>query len=144
MNIGKLNFEKLHKLISRDNRLRIARAVERSVKRRWEQAGIQGYGNEKYAETHAKLILDGLSVDRILGRVSREGFDFVVYAYTTEAGREILKRRQGLTLREWVRLCWKYGCQPRVFNPFLPNDFEQRNSLDHFGNNLRITTVNYS
>lgn len=46
---------------------------------------------------------------------------------------EILKRKSPSTLVEQVRLCWKRGCNPRVFNPYLPHGFEERHGLDYFG-----------
>ncbi len=36
-------------------------------------------------------------------------------------------------LREWVRLCWKRGVNPRVYNPYLPHGYEEQNGLDFFG-----------
>lgn len=38
--------------------------------------------------------------------------------------------------REFVRFCWSRQAQPRVFNPFLPDDFEQKNRLDYHGNEI--------
>jgi hypothetical protein len=50
---------------------------------------------------------------------------------------EILRRRPKLSLREQVRLCWKRGANPRVYNPFLPHGYEEREAIDMQGNDLR-------
>lgn len=55
----------------------------------------------------------------------------------TPADVELLKRLPGPGLREEVRWCWANGMQPRVFNPFLPHGFEEREGLDYFGCDLR-------
>jgi len=47
---------------------------------------------------------------------------------------EVVKRRYAFTLKERVRRCWKNGLNPRVFHPFLPHGYEEKNSLDYFGN----------
>jgi hypothetical protein len=46
---------------------------------------------------------------------------------------EVLKRLPGVPLREWVRLCWKLGANPRVYSPYLPHGYEEREGLDFFG-----------
>jgi hypothetical protein len=72
---------------------------------------------------------------------SRYGIDeFRVMAYTDQTGVEIIKRRPGVTLREWVRRCWKKGINPRVLNPYLPAGYEEKHGLDYWGNDLRATS----
>lgn len=39
----------------------------------------------------------------------------------------------GADLVEQVRLCWARGVNPRVYNPFLPHDFESKHGLDYHG-----------
>lgn len=46
---------------------------------------------------------------------------------------EILKRLPGSSTVETVRRCWKLSANPRVFFPFLPHGFEERQGLDFFG-----------
>lgn len=46
---------------------------------------------------------------------------------------ELLRRKPGPSLIEQVRLCWKRGTNPRVYNPFLPPNFEAQHGLDCFG-----------
>lgn len=46
---------------------------------------------------------------------------------------ELLRRKSGPSLIEQVRLCWKRGVNPRVYNPFLPSDFEAKHGLGYFG-----------
>ena len=40
---------------------------------------------------------------------------------------------QGPSLREWLALCWKRGCNPRVYNPWLPHGIEERLGVTYFG-----------
>jgi hypothetical protein len=49
----------------------------------------------------------------------------------------ILKYAPGLSLRESVRLCWKRGANPRVFNPYLPHGYEESVGIDYQGRDLR-------
>jgi hypothetical protein len=57
-----------------------------------------------------------------------------------ELDAEIVRRRGSKTpIDELVRLCWKHGRNPRVYMPFLPHGFEERNGLDYFGNRRERT-----
>jgi len=47
---------------------------------------------------------------------------------------EILKRKPGLTMKEWIAACWRAGTNPRVYNPFLPHGLEEKLGVDYFGN----------
>lgn len=111
----------------------------------WDYS-TQGYGAGKYAEGAVQFTAD---VARALGFV--DGVDLVVLRvpYHTEdawlaAVRvedaidvEIVKRSPPPPLREQVRLAWKRGVNPRVFNPFLPHGYEEQAGLDYFGRDLR-------
>jgi len=66
-------------------------------------------------------------------RVSHDDFVIVVYSDDILAAQ----RAPQLPAREWVRMCWKNGANPRVYNPFIPADFEEKHDLDLFGNDLR-------
>jgi hypothetical protein len=46
-------------------------------------------------------------------------------------------RRLHVPLREFVRLAWKLGGNPRVYLPGFPHGYEEREGLDFFGNDLR-------
>jgi hypothetical protein len=48
---------------------------------------------------------------------------------------EILRRRT-VPLREWVRLCWANGINPRVMSPFLPFGYEEKVGIDYQGRDL--------
>lgn len=58
---------------------------------------------------------------------------FVVRVWAHPCDAEILPDLPAPPLREQVRLCWKAGVNPRVFNPFLPHDYEERVGLDYCG-----------
>lgn len=53
--------------------------------------------------------------------------------YVAEADAVRAKNAPALDRREWVRRCWSYACQPRVFDPYLPAGFEEQNRLDYQG-----------
>jgi hypothetical protein len=57
--------------------------------------------------------------------------EWVVMVKTADI--EILKRKPGLPLRDWIKACWKKGVNPRVYNPFLPTGLEDKLGLDYFG-----------
>jgi hypothetical protein len=113
----------------------------------WDYS-TQGYGAGKYAEGAVQFTAD---VARALGFV--DGVDLVVLRvpYHTEdawlaAVRvedeidvEIVKRSPPPPLREQVRLAWKRGVNPRVYNPFLPHGYEAQVGIDYFGRDLRAT-----
>lgn len=110
----------------------------------------QGYSALRYAEGAVQSAAD---VARALGFV--DGVDLVVLraGYHTEdawlaAVRvedeidvEIVRRSPPPPLREQVRLCWKRGVNPRVYNPFLPHGYEEQAGLDYFGRDLRTTAT---
>jgi hypothetical protein len=115
----------------------------------------QGFGAQRYAQNAAELQADrcrhyGIEVEvRAVGeRPKCSGGpywsgacwspDYEVHAAVeSDVDVEILRRRPGPTLRESVRLCWKRGVNPRVFNPFLPHGYEERVGLDFFGNEVQ-------
>jgi hypothetical protein len=63
-----------------------------------------------------------------------EGTYAAVVRVVSDLDVEVLQRRPGPSLVEWVRLCWKRGRNPRVYNPWLPHGFEDAHGLDYFGN----------
>ncbi len=63
--------------------------------------------------------------------------DFNVYANCDATTCEIVRRKPGLTLRDWVKAQWKRGVNPRVISPFLSPDYEAKNGLDYFGGELK-------
>jgi hypothetical protein len=104
----------------------------------------QGYGKERYAKGSVHLSLSALAENgfetkleekretRESGFVSVEFFGYVKVANSIDV--EILKRKPLQTLRNWLKAAHKFGVEPRVYNPFLPYDIEEKLGLDHFGN----------
>jgi len=96
--------------------------------------GLKGRGVEVLVEPYQ---YDGDDQEKM--RFAREtgpdGFRVVALVEAPVDG-EVLKRLPGVPLREWVRLCWKLGANPRVYNPYLPHGFEEKYGLDFFGNDL--------
>jgi hypothetical protein len=99
----------------------------------------QGLGRERYARAAADAVIDRSAAAGVPASSSWnvEHQCFVVLANTNELGAEMLRRKPQLPMREWVRRCWARGVNPRVYFPFLPHGFEERNGLDFFGNDLR-------
>lgn len=115
----------------------------------------QGLGAESYARGDAerariRMSSTGARVEVVRcpkldekgnERVSKYGIrypDFEVRAYVASALDVAILKRLYLGLREEVRLCWKNGMNPRVLYGSLPFDYEERNDLDRFGNDLRL------
>ena len=113
----------------------------------------QGFGAIRYAEGAAKMHADDarnydlpVKIEqkdhkpvKSFGGGSTAHADFMVFVKAEALDLELLKRTPALSLREQVRLCWKRGVNPRVFNPFLPHGFEDQQGLDYFGNDLSNT-----
>ena len=59
--------------------------------------------------------------------------DYVVMVKADALDIEIAKHRPGMTTREWVKWCWGNGKNPRVFQPMLPQGYEEAHGLDYFG-----------
>jgi hypothetical protein len=65
-------------------------------------------------------------------RESKASFE-VWIAVESDLDVQIARRKAAFTIREWVRRCWSKGLQPRVFQAFLPHDYEAKHGLDYFG-----------
>jgi len=108
----------------------------------------QGWGAEAYARGAAEGDADKARYYDVPVEVVRVSEPFTtgrgahvkyqVKCAVSELGAEVLKRRSGPSLREWVRLCWKRGVNPRVYSPFLPAGYEERVGLDYFGGEKRL------
>lgn len=61
----------------------------------------------------------------------------------SETDVEILRRRRSMTTRELVKWCWRTGVNPRVYYPFLPHGYEERNGIDFMGRDVppRLTAI---
>lgn len=64
-------------------------------------------------------------------------YDLMVFVETPMDVEIIKYHPMHIPLDEEVRLMWKYGVNPRVFNPYLPYGFEARHGLDYFGNRIK-------
>jgi hypothetical protein len=49
---------------------------------------------------------------------------------------ELIRRKQHLGLRDWLKACWKRGINPRVLNPYLPHGLEEKFGIDYHGNDI--------
>lgn len=104
--------------------------------------GSQGYGAEGYAECLAAASVEALRRNGISARAIRDSVG--VFAIQAAVPKELLRdletseSLERLPVRDFVKFCWKRGCQPRVFFPFLPVGYEEKAGLDYFGNELEI------
>ncbi len=102
----------------------------------------QGFGAATYASGYATLvawqlkqICDWLVVEVICNQLDRS-YDVMV-GVESKLDVEILKLKPtAITLREWLKKCWAVGCNPRVFNPYLPHGIEAKLGLDYFGGEI--------
>lgn len=126
---------------------------ERELIRVWTSSySTQGYGASRYAKSSAESVATNAQsfgvrarVERMADSVRDEIYNhtevFVVYVATdSDLDVEILKRKR-VDMREWVRACWTRGVNPRVYNPFLPADYEERVGLDFFGGESKVSQV---
>jgi len=107
----------------------------------------QGFGASGYAKGDAQNSLDHATFNNYKAemRVNRHESDrwgvnhadFEVWVFTTEIGLEILRRKPTISLRDWLKTCWKRGVNPRVINPFLPSGLEEKLGIDFFGNDVK-------
>lgn len=106
----------------------------------------QGFGQLKYTRQAAENAADLARFYNIpveVREVNRHSYkscnwtmetaDYEVWVKTTELGAEVLRRKPGPGLRDWLKACWKRGVNPRVYDPFLPHGLEERLGLDYFG-----------
>lgn len=108
----------------------------------------QGYSANKYAMGSAQSDADKAEYHGLRAEVrtiEKEKADnwgisyetYGVFANTNEQGLALLDFKESPPLREQVRLSWKRGVNPRVYNPFLPHGYEEEEGIDYFGNDLR-------
>lgn len=102
----------------------------------------QGWGATTYARNAAEASADhyraqGLRVEVRRRTAGRDLVYFEVWAEASADEARVARLKPGQTLREWVRMCWRRGVNPRVYNPFLPHGYEERAGLDYFGNDKR-------
>lgn len=107
----------------------------------------QGYGANKYSKNSMEAAADYARAADIEVEIrdevyikSRGGWrstgdcmKYTVWVKTTALGLEVLHYKPDLPLREWVRLCWKRGVNPRVYASFLPPGYEEKVGLDYYG-----------
>ncbi len=108
----------------------------------------QGYGASRYADRQAQMIADKARYHGLTAEVRPEGTartenrwgityqDYAVWVNTDEDGWELLRRKAEVPLKEWLRLCWKRGVNPRVYDPFLRPGLEEELGIDYFGNDV--------
>lgn len=109
----------------------------------------QGFGAETYAQGAARVFMmhifhcaPNARIEKIHSTTTGKVQGFAVYVSVEDPiDAEIIKRKPGLTTREWVKACWKTGINPRVLNPWLPVGYEERNGIDYAGNDVPPTNV---
>lgn len=96
----------------------------------------QGYGAENYARNAAQQEIDRIEANGYTGelRVCPGGQFEVLVNVATRDDWDILRLKPGLSLAEQIRLCWKRGVNPRVYQPFLPHGLEEKLGIDFQGN----------
>jgi hypothetical protein len=114
----------------------------------------QSLGAETYARGAAKNLLADVTLHGVEAEIredrrepniccgwSMPSVTFQVYAACDATVCEIVRRKPGMTLVEWVRRCWASSTNPRVYQPFLSADFEAKNGLDYFGGYVKKKEV---
>lgn len=104
----------------------------------------QGYGCDKYTRAAAqeyvahaarygvKAEVRDVALERRTETTGLRHCEVWVLADSRDV--ELLRDKpDDVSLREWVRMCWKRGVNPRVYNPHLPHGYEEQHGLDFFG-----------
>jgi hypothetical protein len=128
----------------------VHRGTERVVLERiWLSSySSQGFGMQNYARRAAELkaaeaapycdteIVEDVSKSAITGKPNL--YAYVVMALVEhELDAEIVRRKPGMDLRDWLKWCWKNGVNPRVYNPFLPHGLEEKLGITYFGDDVK-------
>lgn len=97
----------------------------------------QGLGAVHYArglaESHAdKARFHGVQAEIKEVQKHADTVFTVMVKLASDIDLEILKRKPEIPLRDWVENCWHRGINPRVMNPFLPYDYEEKNNISFF------------
>jgi len=104
---------------------------------------------EYYARANAQGYLEHARSYRVQGELRQKYWEeggpkyygvrsWQVWLQVSEVGVEVLKRKQGQTVREFVRRCWAKGVNPRVYYPGLRPGYEEQVGLDYFGHDLKL------
>ena len=110
----------------------------------------QGWSSNKYAREDAEMYAETLRGQGLRAEIEVTrgepyqtyggGTNCVVYykvmAWCSETMIEVAKRKPTQSLRDWLKSCWKRGCNPRVMNPYLPEGLEEKLGIDYFGNDV--------
>ncbi len=70
-----------------------------------------------------------------------EMISYYIYAACDETDCEIIRRKPGVPLRQYVKRLLKSSVNPRVSMPFLESGYEASVGLDHFGNDIKKEVV---
>lgn len=114
----------------------------------------QGWGAAKYARESIQMEADEAIANGLIAEVREtrrerysdgygggERVDYGLFVNTTKLGWEMTKRKPAVSLRDWIKSCWKRGVNPRVFNPFLPHGIEEKLGVSYFGDDIKAPAV---
>lgn len=109
----------------------------------------QGYGAVSYAKGACENRMLDFEAHGVETRIRKtdakpaKGFHGVPSATFVGEARvrdaldiEIGKRKPRLSLRDWMKACWRKGLNPRVLNPFLPHGLEERMGVGYQGQDV--------
>ena len=107
-----------------------------------ESMTVHGYPNQTachhYSHVGALLKAESWGLHAQTFVVEDDGY-FRIYAKVEDQFEcEVLRRKPGLTLRQWMQSCMRHGCNVRVFFSGLAWGIEERLGLDNFGNDLTV------
>jgi hypothetical protein len=140
------------------SRLAVEAAVHRGSRRVeldrvWLSSySTQGWGMQKYARSAAELrvaeaapycearILEDVSNSVLDGKPRLHAY-IVMVLVEHELDAEIVRKKPGMGLRDWLKWCWKNGVNPRVYNPFLPHGLEEKLGITYFGDDVKEKTA---
>lgn len=88
---------------------------------------------DRYAKAMAEMMRREAAAHVSDARVEANPFGYTITVPLDTVRVEALKRRDGMTTREFLKCCGELGVNPRVYKPMLPHGLEERLGLDYFG-----------
>lgn len=88
-----------------------------------------------YAEGFAKVLAAEVATAGVTATIETGPHEYRVTVPLDSVRVEALKCRAGLGTKDFLKLCWKHGINPRVILPF-PAGLEDKYGIDYFGNDV--------
>jgi hypothetical protein len=95
----------------------------------------QGWGADTYAKNAANLHADKAEFYGIKSRVDFKNQGDGLHLYVVmvsvndQVDIDIILKKPSVPLKDFVQSCYNRGVNPRVYQPYLPYDYEEKNGI---------------